>query len=277
MAEIPKTSVMLLKEISENSDSARWYDFYNRYHPVMDGYLSAAFPSLEADDVIQDAMLVLMRKLPGYRYAPDERGHFRNYLIGIVKFKAIEHLKRRKRDADGLDGYKGDVDALVASEPFVADEEHLKQRQHDAYAIALAQLMSDPEIQERSKCVFDRVTIKNESPEVVANDYGITRNNVDQIKARMIAKLREIISCHGTTEEDLKQWVHDVYEIAFRQLMADPEIQERNKYMFKRVTINNESPELVANAYGVTRSSVDQIKTRMMVKLREIISRLTDI
>ena len=194
MAEIPKTSVMLLKAISEDSDSARWYDFYNRYHPVMVGYLRSAFPSLEADDVIQDAMLVLMKKLPGYRYAPDERGHFRNYLIGIVKFKAIEHLKRRKRDADGLDAYKNDADAIGGAELAKMTEDDLRQWRHDAYEIALAQLMSDSEVQERNKCVFLRVAVNNESPDSVANAYGITRNNVDQIKARMIAKLREIVS-----------------------------------------------------------------------------------
>lgn len=194
MAEIPKTSIMLLKAISEDSDSARWYDFYNRYHPVMEGYLRTAFPSLEADDVIQDAMLVLMKKLPGYRYAPDERGHFRNYLIGIVKFKAIEHLKRRKRDADGLDAYKEEADASVATESVGTTEEDLQQWRHDAYEIALAQLMAAPEVQERNKCVFLRVAVNNESPESVANAYGITRNNVDQIKNRMIAKLREIVS-----------------------------------------------------------------------------------
>jgi RNA polymerase sigma factor (sigma-70 family) len=194
MAEIPKTSVMLLKEISVNSDSARWYDFYNRYHPVMDGYLRTAFPSLEADDVIQDAMLVLMRKLPGYRYAPDERGHFRNYLIGIVKFKAIEHLKRRKRDADGLNAYKEDAGAADALKHASMAEEDLRQWRHDAYEIALAQLMADPEVQERNKCVFLRVAVNNESPESVANAYGITRNNVDQIKNRIITKLREIVS-----------------------------------------------------------------------------------
>ena len=194
MAEIPKTSVMLLKEISEDSDSTRWYDFYNRYHPVMDGYLRAAFPSLEADDGIQDAMLVLMRKMPGYRYAPDERGHFRNYLIGIVKFKAIEHLKRRKRDADVLDAYRKKADIPVATEPVGMTDEDLQQWRHDAYEIALAQLMGDPEVQERNKCVFLRVAVNNETPESVANAYGITRNNVDQIKTRMIAKLRGIVS-----------------------------------------------------------------------------------
>ena len=194
MAEIPKTSIMLLKAISEDSDSVRWYDFYNRYHPVMDGYLRIAFPSLEADDVIQDAMLVLMKKLPGYRYAPDEKGHFRNYLIGIVKFKAIEYLKRRKRDAEGVDAYKEGADVADATKLVGADEEDLQQWRHDAYEIALAQLMADPEIHERNKCVFLRVAVNGESPESVASAYGITRNNVDQIKNRMIAKLKEIVS-----------------------------------------------------------------------------------
>lgn len=194
MAEIPQTSIMLLKAISEDSDSVRWYDFYNRYHSVMDGYLRMAFPSLEADDVIQDAMLVLMKKLPGYRYAPDEKGHFRNYLIGIVKFKAIEHLKRRKRNAEGLDAYKEDADVADAAKPVGTTEEDLQQWRHDAYEIALAQLMADTEVQERNKCVFLRVAVNGESPESVANAYGITRNNVDQIKTRMITKLREIVS-----------------------------------------------------------------------------------
>ena len=194
MAEIPKTSIMLLKAISEDSDSARWYDFYNRYHPVMEGYLRTVFPSLEADDVVQDVMLVLMKKLPGYRYAPDEKGHFRNYLIGIVKFKAIEHLKRRKRDAKGVDAYRKGADCVPVADPVMPTEEDLRQRRYDAYEIALAQLMADPEIQERNKCVFLRVAVNNESPESVASAYGITRNNVDQIKARMIAKLRKIVS-----------------------------------------------------------------------------------
>jgi DNA-directed RNA polymerase sigma subunit (sigma70/sigma32) len=43
-----------------------------------------------------------------------------------------------------------------------------------------------------------------------------------------------------------------------------------------RVAVNNESPESVANAYCITRNNVDQIKNRMIAKLREIVSRLTD-
>ena len=193
MATIPKTSVALLQAISADSQSQRWYDFYSRYQPVMESYLRAAFPSLEADDVIQDTMLVLMQKLPGYVYEPDAKGHFRNYLVGVVKFKAIEHLKKRKREADKLDSYKDEETLSKTSDDAKAADDEARDWRHEAYEAALAQMMVDPSISERNRCVFVRVALNHEAPEAVAEAYGITRNNVDQIKNRMIVKLRDIV------------------------------------------------------------------------------------
>lgn len=194
MANIPKTSVMLLKAIAKDSQSARWFDFYSRYQPVMEGYLRASFPTLEAEDVIQDSMLALMQKLPGYQYDPDTKGHFRNYLIGVVKFKAIELLKKRKRESDKMSSYKDDRESCEPTLEERTTEDELREWRHHAYEVALAQLMSDPKIQERSRCVFARVAINHETPEMVAAAYGITRNAVDQIKNRMINKLRELVA-----------------------------------------------------------------------------------
>ena len=64
MPSIPPTSVTLLKAISDGTASARWTDFYRRYEPAMRGFLHERFPSVEADDVIQEAMLALTKALP---------------------------------------------------------------------------------------------------------------------------------------------------------------------------------------------------------------------
>jgi len=40
--------------------------------------------------------------------------------------------------------------------------------------------------------IFRRTALQGESPESVAALFGIKRNNVDQIKARMVAKLKEL-------------------------------------------------------------------------------------
>ena len=52
--------------------------------------------------------------------------------------------------------------------------------------------MADKSISTRDKEIFRRVALQGESPEDVAAIFDIKRNNVDQIKARMVAKLKEL-------------------------------------------------------------------------------------
>jgi DNA-binding CsgD family transcriptional regulator len=52
--------------------------------------------------------------------------------------------------------------------------------------------MANPNLNPRDKEIFRRTALGEESPADVAAIFGITRNNVDQIKARMTAKLKEL-------------------------------------------------------------------------------------
>ena len=194
MATIPKTSVALLQAITQSPESSRWYQFYDRYHPMMEAYLRANFPSLEAEDVIEDALIVLVQRvLPNYHYVPDSGKHFHNYLTGVLKLKAIEALKIRKREADKRDAYEKEM-SFAPDSAEIMDEAEARDWRQSAYETALQQLMADPKIKEQNKEIFNRVAIKGESPEAVAEKFGVTRNNVDQIKARMRQKLEEIVS-----------------------------------------------------------------------------------
>ena len=44
-----------------------------------------------------------------------------------------------------------------------------------------------------------------------------------------------------------------------------------------RAAVNGEKPEDVAEAFGVTRNSVDQVKSRLIDKLREVIEQLESV
>ncbi len=188
---VPITSVSLLKVLGEDAQSPRWTEFANMYASTIDGFLFKYFPSVDAAEVVNDTLLALVEKLPVYEYDPDVKGHFRNYLIGIVRFKAIEQLKRRKRDAELKK-------ALETQEQLNWEYERqsysvdLRNWQREAYEAALAQFMADPGLSDRDKDIFRRVALRGESPEDVAKMFGIKRNNVDQIKARMVAKLKEL-------------------------------------------------------------------------------------
>ena len=57
----------------------------------------------------------------------------------------------------------------------------------------MRQLLSDDKIPDRSKQMFQRLTVDGISADEVASAYGTSRNNVDQTKSRMMARLRGIV------------------------------------------------------------------------------------
>ncbi len=188
---VPVTSISLLKVLGEDSQSPRWREFLRMYASTIDGFLFKHFPTVDAEDVVQETLRALVEKLPLYEYEPDTKGHFRNYLIGIVRFKAIEQLKRRKREAD----LRVELEANAQFEWECEKQSYsvdLRDWQREAYEAALAQFMADKSISTRDKEIFRRVALQGESPEDVAAIFDIKRNNVDQIKARMVAKLKEL-------------------------------------------------------------------------------------
>lgn len=188
---VPATSVSLLKVLGEDPQSPRWTEFFTKYESTIRGYLIKYFPTVDADEVINDTLLALVKELPVYTYDPDVKGHFRNYLIGIVRFKAIAKLKKFSREAklkEELEA-KALLDWEYEKQAYSVD---LRNWRHEAYEAALAQFMADPNLSPRDKEIFKRVTLKEESPDAVAKDLGIKRNNVDQIKARMLTRLKEL-------------------------------------------------------------------------------------
>ena len=87
---IPTTSTTLLKQIAGTAEHPRWAAFVARYRPMMESYMRERFPGLEADDVIQETLLGVMKALPGYVEREDRKGAFHNFLTGVLRHKAID-------------------------------------------------------------------------------------------------------------------------------------------------------------------------------------------
>ena len=175
--------------MAADSRHVRWGEFVRRYQPMMEEYLRAHFPGLESEDVISETLIALVDVLKNYRYAPDETGSFHNYLTGILKHKALYRRRVAERHEKCLAVFE-DSARRVDDSSSAKEEREWKET---VFAIAVRQLMSDETIQERTKQVFLRVAINHESPDAVAESFGIKRNAVDQTKSRMMTKLREIV------------------------------------------------------------------------------------
>ena len=186
--QVPDTSTTLLRDVAD-SQHARWAVFYSRYQPMMQSYLSTRFPTLDADDIIQETFAVLAKLLPDYKYDPEKKGAFHNYLTGVLRNKALCALDMRRR--------KLDIEERMKIEVSVGGESEAEQSYRDwreaVYEVALQQLLADESVQDRTKQVFIRVAIKGESPESVGDSLGLKRNAVNQIKKRMMDKLCDLV------------------------------------------------------------------------------------
>ena len=182
-----------LRDIASGTENARWAEFVRIYEEPMRAFLAARFPSVEADDVLQETMIALMRVMPDYHYTPDGNGHFRNYLVGILKHKAEDAIRRQSRESDRRERIrKSAADApRRAQAPGEADEE--ESWRLAAMNAALEQLLSDESVNARSREVFRHVALLHEPPAEVAAAFGISRANVDQIKRRLVLRLSELV------------------------------------------------------------------------------------
>ena len=125
MSQVPATSVSLLRDIASGTENARWAEFVRIYEEPMRAFLAARFPSVEADDVLQETMIALMRVMPDYHYTPDGNRHFRNYLVGILKHKAEDAIRRQSRESDRRERIrKSAADAPRRFRPSPREEHH---------------------------------------------------------------------------------------------------------------------------------------------------------
>lgn len=184
MSSVPTTSTTLIRDLAD-PESPRWAEFVRRYKPMMEAFAQSRFPALDASDIIQETLVVLVRKIPNYVYSPKETGCFHNYLTGVLKYRALTLLQKDTRHRELA---QKSVEAVPP--PPTEDEDWVQA----VFEIALEQLLADPSVQERTKQVFLKTAINGEKAEDVAKVYGINANAVAQIRSRMMAKLKAIVA-----------------------------------------------------------------------------------
>jgi RNA polymerase sigma factor (sigma-70 family) len=91
------TDPRLLEAVKDWKDNSSWNEFYERYAPAIRGHASrSGLGATEAEDVVQETMLKVVRYLPGFEY---DRTicRFRTWLNQVVNQRIFEALHRRRR------------------------------------------------------------------------------------------------------------------------------------------------------------------------------------
>ncbi len=185
-----ETSPSLLHQLQDAPDAHGWQRLVDLYTPLMLGWLRRyGMKDSDADDVIQETLTVVFRKLPNFRREP-QTGAFRSWLRRITVNCLRDYWKSRKsrREAAGdtrMDDMLGQLQDPNSGLSRVWDEEH------DLHVMNHLLTRIRGQFSPQTWTAFERVARDGANPQEVADELGITVNAVFIANSRVLARLRQ--------------------------------------------------------------------------------------
>ena len=176
------TSASLL-DMARSRRGDAWDRLVALYTPLLRAWLTAAgVQPADRDDLIQRAMVVLLRRLPDFEHN-GRPGAFRIWLRGIT----VNLLRELWR---GCPSPEADSILAQVSDPAAALS-RLWDEQHDRHVFQALMEAVRPEFADTTWRAFRRVAIDGEPARAVAEELGLSVNAVLIAKSRVTARLRQ--------------------------------------------------------------------------------------
>ena len=213
-AVFPQTSVTMIAKIRDlgpGKDSAEWVRFWDTYQGAIRQFAVFKGGEANADDIVMQVLGKLVEVLRSGQYTP-ERGKFHSYLATmIVNEVHMAHRKELARagdrkvslDAAGDDGEGGETDTIA--DTLSAQTESPEQLDEDwrkaVLKSAVEYVLTKTALSDRDRKVYRAYAIEGRDIAAVAEDFGISRNHVSQIKLRIDRRIvafgRELVKKEG--------------------------------------------------------------------------------
>jgi RNA polymerase sigma-70 factor, ECF subfamily len=196
------TSTALLDSLHDSGNAPVWEEFDGRYRPIIIGFaMKLGLSQQDAADVAQQALAEFVRDYRGGKYSRD-KGRLSSWLISIARHRAIDVLRAsgKRRDWRGESAIDQTPAALQDSRH---DNEHWKaERKSVIIARALAQLRSTSRTSEHTIRAFELVALRGVPVQAVAEQCGMSADEVYVAKNRVTKQLREIVEEMTKTYDD---------------------------------------------------------------------------
>ena len=95
-SELLPTRSSLLERLRDWEDQASWREFFNTYWKFIYGVaLRSGLSEQEAEDVVQETVLSVAKKMPEFVYAP-AKCSFKGWLMHLTRLRIMDQLRRRQ-------------------------------------------------------------------------------------------------------------------------------------------------------------------------------------
>jgi len=190
----------LLSRLRNWEDQQSWQEFFDTYGRLIYGAaLKAGLTPAEAEDVLQETVLLVAKKLPGFRYDP-ALGSFKGWLAMLTRRRIAKQFQKRLPGLAGPGSARasagGDDTRLTATidripDPVGADFERDWEAAwgQNLYAAAVAQVKR--QIKPRQYQMFDLYVVQEWPAGEVARALRVTVAQVYVNKHRVARLIRK--------------------------------------------------------------------------------------
>ena len=175
------TRSSVLRAVADTENEAAWQRLFDLYAGfVFSIARSKGLNDADADDIVQVVFTDLARNLPMFQY-DRAKGKFRAYLSGLVNWRVMDKLKVGKRDTDLKASFWEEAKAASSGDDGFAE------REWQAAALEEALRRIKPDVRPEHYAAFVASAVEGQDTEAVMRLYGLSRDNLYQIRKRMRA------------------------------------------------------------------------------------------
>ena len=186
-----ETSLSLLDRLRQSPENEDWSRLIEAYSPLLRAWLMRAeVQSADADDLVQEVLLVVHRELPKFEHN-QRRGAFRNWLRQIV----VHRLRNFWRSRGRLIAAGNDSQLEEQLKQLEDDGSQLSQRWDREHNLAIARKLLDlieSRFTESTRLVFRRLVVDGADADTVAAETGLSLNAIFTAKSRVLRELRRL-------------------------------------------------------------------------------------
>ena len=185
-----ETSFSMLERLQQGADATAWQHMVELYSPLIRNWLKRySLPDQEVNDLVQDVLTVVVRKLPEFKKRP-QIGAFRRWLRTITVYCLRDFWRSQRfvpKAAGGEGDFGGVLDQLEDPESALSK---LWDQEHDEFIARRLLEMIQPRFEEKTWQAFRRVALDGVPVDQVAQELNMTPNAVFIAKSRVLRLLR---------------------------------------------------------------------------------------
>jgi RNA polymerase sigma factor (sigma-70 family) len=188
------TRTSLLRHLKQWEDQESWRDFFDTYWKLIYGTaVKAGLNDAEAQDVVQDTVITVAKKIEGFKYDPAVDS-FKGWLLYLTRKRVALHYRKRERDRGGP-ARDSDIGAPLEIErlpdPAGTDFETIWNEEWERNLTDAALARVKQQVNPKQFQIFNFYVLKQWPVKEVAKTLGVTVAQIYLAKHRISALVQK--------------------------------------------------------------------------------------